>query len=830
MTSTAWRALIVLLILANLGGCGQSDNTDQKVVTQYESHLDQARFFQSQGQLKASMTEARHAIALAPELRDAYVVVAETLLLSGDADRAIKAYTELLTENPETASADLLDAARLGLASAYLLKGQLEEAQVYLDEIQSPTEEHTLQQYDLRIQIAMVESQLEEAGRLITEAEALAPNTMPFTLRRSQLSFYRGDSEGAIQLSRSQLEKDPDNSETWLWLAQLLVRENRLEEAEEAYRKALEEIGQIDVMTLRKYQTIEQFAGLLRLRGKSSEADTYQEVLNNSGPGQLRSRYLDALALYRSALYTEASDKLAEILQQAPEHREAGLLAGLVAYQRHNWKKAEELLSRYLSPLDPPETRAVLPRVKDRIRQNRALHALRKTLAPHAALDPSLSHSRLFERLSPCIREALPRIEAGIDNSQADQILASCNPPSASDQAAIAYLLGLGVLPQREIAIGHFRQALTLAPFFNLAFYQILHLEKEEGDWNDLFRYGLEGLPQFPNDPLLLSTLLLAAEEGNDVLTDMQALENTLQQHPQYLALKLLADFHLRIGNPDLAKGILSRARKFPDQAIDPDFTALDLRVITALAKNELTQNRPDEAYRYAEEAAHRYPDDIDALLLPVEIAYSNDQPLAAEQRSHVIKSRFPNSGKPEEVDGDYALRQGNFAEAEKHFHKAWLASPSFALAMKRRNALRSLDRPIEALAILREWLTLNPEDIQARKRLALDYTEQQMDTEAEYWYRSALAATPDDALILNNLAWIASRKNKRDETLTLARQAYLLEPENVAYIDTYIWMLYQNGQVTEALAALQEGLRRHPTSPDLRKRLKQIRQPPPTP
>lgn len=832
MTPLLRLLLGLFLALAGLVGCQKDENPDQKARSQYESHLDQARFFQSQGQLKAGMTEARHAIALDPDRREAYLVVAQTLLLSGDADRAIKAYTELLTENPESASSTLLDEARLGLASAYLLKGQLEEAKVYLDEMLATSDSHRLAQYDLRIQIALVEGLLEEADRLLTEAEALTPDATPFPLRRSQLSFYRGDSQDAIAQARTIVENDPDNSDTWLWLAQLLTREGRLEEAETAYRRALEEIGQIDVMTLKKYQTIDQFAAVLRQRGKAAEADTYQEVLTNSGPGQLRSRYLEALALYRSSLYADASEKLGDILRQAPEHREAGVLAGLVAYKRHHWQRAEELLSRYLSPFDPPETRDTLSAVRQRIVQNKALRHLRKALEVPASPTTDLSQVPLFKRLSPCLRDALPAMEGGIDSTEADQLLAGCVAKgNANDAAVMAYLLGLGSANQTEVAIGHLRQAISLAPSFREAFHQILALEKASNRWDALITHCLEGLSQFPDDVFLLDALLLAAQESDDALRIMQSLDGVLQQHPQALPLQTLADFYLRTDDLNTAKAVLDRARSLPGVADADSFKSLDLRILSALAIRESEQASFEQAYQIAESAAHRYNNDIEALLLPVAIAFRNGQPAVAEQLSQVIKARFPASGRPEEVEGDYYLAQSDFKEAEKHFHKAWLVAPSFSLAMKRRNALRNIEQPIQALALLREWLTLNPNDVVAQKRLGLDYTEQTMDTEAEYWYRSALTKAPDDALILNNLAWIAFRKENPGEALELSRRAFQQEPDNVAYLDTYIWMLYQGGLVTEALAALQDGLRRHPTSQALRKRLKHIRQQPqPTP
>ncbi|HEY9119370.1 MAG TPA: hypothetical protein VIN33_06410, partial [Marinobacter sp.] len=58
-------AFVSLTLPVALTGCSDEDKMTQEEI-RYLSHLDQSRFFQRQGELKASTLEARSAIELQP--------------------------------------------------------------------------------------------------------------------------------------------------------------------------------------------------------------------------------------------------------------------------------------------------------------------------------------------------------------------------------------------------------------------------------------------------------------------------------------------------------------------------------------------------------------------------------------------------------------------------------------------------------------------------------------------------------------------------------------------------------------------------------------------
>lgn len=72
--------------------------------------------------------------------------------------------------------------------------------------------------------------------------------------------------------------------------------------------------------------------------------------------------------------------------------------------------------------------------------------------------------------------------------------------------------------------------------------------------------------------------------------------------------------------------------------------------------------------------------------------------------------------------------------------------------------------------------------------------------TKSDKAFDDALKVNPDDADVLNNYAYFLSlRKEKLDKAEKFSRRSNELSPNNRLFIDTYGWILYQQGKYTEA-------------------------------
>ncbi len=71
---------------------------------------------------------------------------------------------------------------------------------------------------------------------------------------------------------------------------------------------------------------------------------------------------------------------------------------------------------------------------------------------------------------------------------------------------------------------------------------------------------------------------------------------------------------------------------------------------------------------------------------------------------------------------------------------------------------------------------------------------------EAFAQYDSALVYNPDDAMCLNNYAYFLSLENRDlDKAEDMSYRAVRAEPKNDTYLDTYAWIMFQQGKYAEA-------------------------------
>ena len=84
--------------------------------------------------------------------------------------------------------------------------------------------------------------------------------------------------------------------------------------------------------------------------------------------------------------------------------------------------------------------------------------------------------------------------------------------------------------------------------------------------------------------------------------------------------------------------------------------------------------------------------------------------------------------------------------------------------------------------------------------------------------YKAALRAAPDNALPMNNLAYMyATLGSNLDEALRLARRAVELRPRNASFLDTLGYVLYRCGNHREAASVLMQARALRPHSGTVR-------------
>jgi tetratricopeptide (TPR) repeat protein len=82
--------------------------------------------------------------------------------------------------------------------------------------------------------------------------------------------------------------------------------------------------------------------------------------------------------------------------------------------------------------------------------------------------------------------------------------------------------------------------------------------------------------------------------------------------------------------------------------------------------------------------------------------------------------------------------------------------------------------------------------------------------------YEQALKQNPLNATVLNNYAYYLSLRNKRlDDAARMSKQSLKVRPEEPTFLDTYGWILYQQGKYKDALDFLRRAVMANPETAD---------------
>lgn len=134
-------------------------------------------------------------------------------------------------------------------------------------------------------------------------------------------------------------------------------------------------------------------------------------------------------------------------------------------------------------------------------------------------------------------------------------------------------------------------------------------------------------------------------------------------------------------------------------------------------------------------------------------------------------------------------------------------------VAGMRATMLLAQEQPQQAREYLERHLQQRPYDAGARRNLATALLERGEVSEAVHHFRKVAEAQPDDAYVLNNLAWLladssAATASDLSDALDFSRRAVDLEPKLYRYRGTLAYVLWRNGKRDEAIQAAQEALK----------------------
>ncbi|WP_439576665.1 XrtA/PEP-CTERM system TPR-repeat protein PrsT [Elioraea sp.] len=309
-----------------------------------------------------------------------------------------------------------------------------------------------------------------------------------------------------------------------------------------------------------------------------------------------------------------------------------------------------------------------------------------------------------------------------------------------------------------------------------------------------------------PGDPALamaLGTVLVRAGEPAKAAAVLDA-PAFRERRRETRHLLLLAEARAAAEQPREAEEAARAA-----MAQDPD-NPLARRVVAGLL---LRANDPRAAETVLEQGLRSRPTDAllqQSLIQTVREGRGLDAALEVADRLARQEATRPTSLT---LRGDLLMGAERFEEAAAAYAAAYQQAPSGVLAQRRAAALQRLGRTDQVMAALAAWLERQPGDTPILALLSQIEIGTGKTVEAERRLVQVVAARPEDAVSLNNLAWLMQARSTPETaegraTLAQARQyaerAYYLAP-SAETADTLGWILARTGEAARAVPLLRQ-------------------------
>jgi len=239
------------------------------------------------------------------------------------------------------------------------------------------------------------------------------------------------------------------------------------------------------------------------------------------------------------------------------------------------------------------------------------------------------------------------------------------------------------------------------------------------------------------------------------------------------------------------------------------------------LASAQIVANNPGAAASALQRALRLKPRYPEAMALLVSVDLAQDRTVRALNTARAVQSDMPKASLGYELEGDVLVATKKQAQAVALYEKAYGLRQSGAMAIKLHAACTGAGKPDQCDARLKQWLSEHPGDIATRRYYADSAAQRGKYVLAIEQYGLVLEREPNDAVVLNNVAWTMN-KLKDPSAARYAERAYALKPGDGAVADTWGQILVESGDLNRGLEILQKGVAAAPSYRELRFHLAQ--------
>lgn len=637
--------------------------------------------------------------------------------------------------------------ALLNRALLYISELQPQKAQVDLDQIRKLAPDHYLTHY---LQAALLYStgKYTEAMDIVQQVLKVYPNYLPAVRLAGILHYNLKSYEQAVQSLRRYLQAVPGDSLTSKLLAATYIKLGQTENALNLLRPMMygdKGDAQLYMLVGQAHLQENNPASAAEQFEKAAAIDPKNVVLHT----QLGLSLIASGDKQRGVETLQASSKLDS------KQIQSDVTLSVVYLQNRQYDKALETLANLEKKLAKEDSfvhelkGVAFIGKKDpnnaRISFERAL-ALDPTLAGSAI---NLAQLDLRDKKPALARKRLERLlEKKRNDIQALLALANIAALEGKEQEYLDLLLKTA-----KAHPGLARPQVIIANYY---------LGKNQP--RQALVSAQAALAAQKDDPDALATLGMAQLAAGDKESALSTFKRLVARVPES------ASGHYHLASAQAAAGNLAAARQSLRRSLD--LKADDLNALTALATVEVRDGKPEEALKISQQ----------------------------------IKKLFPASALGMAMEGDALMVLKRYSQAATAYESALKVQRSGGLQVKLFDALRLSGAQRDAEARMLQWLRERPTDKGARLHFAQSLMESNQNGAAIEHYKYLLQREPNNALLLNNLAWLY-HKEKNPQAIAYAERAYKLYPEAANILDTLGWINVEQGQTARGLELLKKAI-----------------------
>lgn len=305
----------------------------------------------------------------------------------------------------------------------------------------------------------------------------------------------------------------------------------------------------------------------------------------------------------------------------------------------------------------------------------------------------------------------------------------------------------------------------------------------------------------------LAAQIYLARGNGADASKEASI---ALTINPEnFLAVKILAQSLVREGAFEKAVKLI--------EALNTKFVTTDPELLGTAGLAYLGLNNIDKAKEAFATLLTITPDNTRALSLLTSLKFGDDlKGGIAFVKSYLAEH---DAGGHYILLGDLYIKNQQLDDALQAFENAQNLSPANLQGyLLRANLLRRMGKTDEAITQFTELLKIEPNSVDALFGLAAVYESLGRLAEAKEKYLQVLVLQPNLPSAANNLAWLLTSEENGDlgEALRLAMQAKQELPNQPHIADTLGWVHYKRNAFDLAISQFKQALEMNPNNPTI--------------